>query len=131
MKAFFSSAVAYVLDPEARKLCPVPYPSGNAMSVREAKRNGLYLDNRLLTDDLLAELQSNAAKGNSRDQAIFKMAKWNLAMLGQSHVFFKKSDIEGVVKVNLDGAAHLLGEDHVVAPIKGIGDVLIDKLTRV
>ena len=37
----FKDAVAFVKDPEARKLSKHKYPNGNGMSVREAKKQGL------------------------------------------------------------------------------------------
>jgi hypothetical protein len=43
LKEIFSDVFAYVFNPDARKPSPFKYPSGNAMSVRAAKQQGLLL----------------------------------------------------------------------------------------
>lgn len=131
IKQIIYSAAAYVSDPDARTKSRVLRHNGIAMSVREAKINGLHFDGQVFTDDYMPVLLARALNGSLHEKAIFIMAKWNRSMLGCKQVYFNKSDIEGVVKVNLLGAAHIKNDYHVVATIEGVGDVLIDRLMRI
>lgn len=130
MKKFFNAALLFLHDPDARKVCQLSYPNGSAMSVAEAKRNGLYVNGKPLTDDLYEALHAKASNGDARDKAIFQMARWNLSMIGVESVMYTKSDVEGNVQVKVNGPAHIVGDFNVMVPISGIGDVLIEKLSR-
>ena len=41
LSRIFSDAFAFLRDPDARKISPYKYPSGNPMSIRDAKKAGL------------------------------------------------------------------------------------------
>jgi len=131
MLEIFKSALSFITDPEARVVSPLTYPNGNAMSVREAKAYGLYVDGDALTEDKLTELLHNAHHKTPRDMAILKMAHWNLSHFSFKEMFYEKSAIEGKVKVKLTGAAYIQGDDIVMVPVETIGGVLIEKLEPV
>lgn len=38
--SMFTDALAFVFDADARRISPFKYPSGNPMSVRDAKKRG-------------------------------------------------------------------------------------------
>lgn len=123
------SAIAFVLDKEARELSPIAYPNGAGMSVREAKKYGLYISGNALVPEYFKQLQEAALNGSKRDKAVFRAAKWNLSMLGNQMIFYIKSDLEGKVPVYTVAPAHVRNED-VYVPLTTIGDVLLDKVER-
>ena len=128
MLEFLRAVVAYIIDPEARVLSTVCYPNGRGMSVREARLNGLYFQGDLITDDKLEHLCVLAKKGGKRDVANFTVSKWNRSNFKGQEVWYKKSEIEGVVLAAVAGPAFIQGDDVPVVKLENFGTVLIEKI---
>lgn len=126
MLAIIEAITAFITDPEARKKAPISFNNGAAMSVRDAKKYGLYHCGQYVTRDYLEHLSNIARDGGDDDKAVFIALRWNWTHRCLPAVSFFKSELEGKVQIQAIGPAFARG-GHAFITLESIGEVLLSR----
>ncbi|WP_415913248.1 hypothetical protein [Neptuniibacter sp. QD37_11] len=129
---YLASGMKYILNPDRRKASPFHYPNFKKMSVFEAKRYGLYLNNEPLTEARVRRflwLLKTRPTMPYQDRTALIAHVWNFQKCGRNQVLFIDGDNRIVDQDRRESPAFANGRE-VVVKTRHNGIVNINSLDR-